>query len=256
MTSEFDRFDDLDDIEEYDDLSDKPLIDESWKRMIKLGLLALLAVALIVAAFFIGSGIGGRNARDKAVEAVKTRYMDELGFELFITCYLLDSVEDWNDSSYLDSLSDTLANPFFQLMTDLEAMKAVSAQTYRTLNSMGAADSKYYQNIAANISVINDFASSLDQLGGSIGSGATLNGIRVCYGFLEDSIISDKEAKFLTSLKGDLEEIKNSLFIENPEAEGETSVNPDITLEELAEILKPFTKKYAIINLTSIGLGN
>lgn len=253
MASDFDFFDDnTESEEEFEEQSGEGFLNEKAKRILKTGLFALLAIAVAAATFFIGGSLGRENARAAAEQSVKIRYVEDLGIEVYITGMLLDSVDIWNGSSDLNTMTDTTVNPFYQLLSDLQMMSTISSQVYKNLSDLGPANMDYMSNAG----VLNDFASSLDLIEASIGGGVTYNSIHICDGFMADGAVSDKEAKFLASLKADLAEIENALFIENEGVEGGKDYNTDISLAELAEALKPFTKKYTTINLMSIGLGN
>lgn len=209
----------------------KPVIGWFIKN-IKIFAVIAAVVLCIAAVFKIGYGYG----KDNDVKLDTRTYVSSLYWEINSTTNLLEYVESWDDS--VKSL-DHSENPFSQLLFGIKTMKSLS-QT-----------AAIYIGYTEDTDRISNMANSLDLIYQCIAGGVSYNGQLLCYDFLKDGVISEKETKFLISLKDDLEAIKRSLY--DSEAGRDKF---DMPVNELSKIINPFINKYSISNLTGIGLGN
>lgn len=157
-------------------------------------------------------------------------------WEINSTTNLLSHVENWGDSV---NGSDHSLNPFSQLLFRLNTMKTLS----QTATS--------YIGYTEGLTGLSNIDDSFDIIYQSIGGGVTYNNQLICYDFLKDGMLSEKEVKFLITLKEDLSVIQEGLV--NNET---NEYNFDISLKEFAKMINPFINKYNSSNLTGIGLSN
>lgn len=197
----------------------------------------VLAMIMVLIILCITSFNVGKNYnRIQGVKRDTSTYISNMYFEINSATLLLKSVEYWGNS--INSLDHT-ENPFSKLLFRLNTMKTLS----QTASS--------YIGYTEGTSRLGSFTDSLDIIYQSIGGGVTYNNQLICYDFLKDSLLSEKEIKFLIALKADLSVVQERLI--NNETKG---YNFDMPLEEFAKLINPFINKYNSSNLYGMGLSN
>ncbi|HOM03731.1 MAG TPA: hypothetical protein PLH43_13055 [Acetivibrio sp.] len=184
----------------------------------KRAVVALIVLICFCITLFAAFKAGMKYCINKRLNQDRECYIGSFYSELCLTIELLSSVEDWE----LSIQSTTIRkNPFRQLLTKLNSMKKLNEYAYWNMRN----DKNAY--------VFTDLKESFGLIQTTIGDGWT------CDDFLKDGVLSQNEIRFLISLKQDLERIKNSLYNEET-----GQANSNITMEELRDIVKPFTDKY------------
>lgn len=206
-----------------------------WGWMIK-NLKVFAAITVLIIFSIAVFNIGANHARSQKVKQDTSTYIGSMYWEINSTTNLLRYVENWNDSI---NTSDLSVNPFNQLLFSLDTMKNLS-QTAMS-----------YIGYTEDNESIKNITDSFDLIFQGIGGGITYNNQLICYDFLKDGILSEKEIRFLITLREELKTIQASL-INSLDNENRF----DMPLEEFARITNPFVNKYNISNLTGIGLSN
>ncbi len=196
--------------------------------------LAVIAACAVFCAGLFGAGV--QYARGQEIKRNTSTYISTMYWEIYNTTHLLSNVEEWNESV---RSPDHTINPFSQLLFRLTAMKNYSQSAVA------------YIGYTEGLNSLSNIAGSFDFIYQGIGGGITYNGRLLCYDFLKDGILSEKETAFLISLREGLIEIEKSLF--NSETK---EFNFDMTVAEFEKIIGPFTNKYSVSNLSSIGFSN
>jgi hypothetical protein len=197
----------------------------------------VIIISFILICFCITSFITGmKYSSNRKLNQDRKHYINHFYFQLDNTIHLLSSVDDWEGSIHN---TDVTVNPYRQLLTNLNAMKA--------LNEQGA----WYMTNDESSYFLLGLTESFRLIEASVGGGISLNNQLLCDDFLKDGILSKNEVLFLISLKQDLESMKKNLYSEETKQE-----NPNLTMKELSKAVKTFTDKYSIYNLHSIGLKN
>lgn len=185
---------------------------------------------------FIAFNAGMKYSSNQKLNEDRKHYVNLFYFQLDNTIRLLSSVDDWEGNIHS---TDVTVNPYRQLLTNLNSMKA--------LNEQGA----WHMSNDRDSYFLKSLSESFRLIGDSIGGGVSLNNQLLCVDFLKDDILSKNEVSFLVSLKQDLESMKDNLYSEETKQE-----NPNLTMKELSKAVKTFTDKYSISNLHSIGFRN
>lgn len=194
-----------------------------------------IAIVLIICGITLFN-VGASHARNQKIKQDTHTYINNLYWEINSTSNLLSHVESWGNS--INSL-DLSQNPFSQLLFRLNTMKSLSQTAIS------------YIGYTEDLTSVSNIANSFDVIYQSIGGGVTYNNQLICYDFLKDGVLSEREIKFLTSLKEDLGAIEERLINDRT-----NDYNLNMPLEEFAEIINPFINKYKPSNLTGIGLAN
>lgn len=198
----------------------------------KKALAVLLTLICLCVVSFASFNAGVRYGSQQMLDEDWKYYLSQFYFQLYNTTYLLSSIDRWGKSIHI---TDVTANPYRQLLTNLNAMKILN--DHAAWDMRGDKNSHYLKSLSESLKLIE----------ASIGGGIYIDDQLICNDFLEDDILSENEISFLTFLKQDLENIKDSLY--NPETR---QVDLNITMKELSEAVKPFIVKYSISNLHNV----
>lgn len=204
------------------------LIVKNIKRLAAIAVLVIFGAALFNA--------GAHYARSREIRRNTNTYISSMYWEIYSTTNLLSNVENWGNSV---QSPDHTVNPFSQLLFRLNAMKNYSQTAVS------------YIGYTEGLNSLSNIAESFDLIYQGIGGGITYNGRLLCYDFLKDDVLSEKETAFLISLREGLEEIEKGLV--NSETK---EYNFDIPITEFEKIIRPFVNKYSISNLGGIGFSN
>lgn len=196
-------------------------------------------LAAIVALIILGVALfnaGAHYARGQEIKRNTSEYISNMYWEIYSTTSMLSNVENWGDAVLS---TDHTVNPFSQLLFRLNTMKNYSQTAVS------------YIGYTEGLNSLGNMAESFDILYQGIGGGITYNGQLLCYDFLKDDVLSEKETAFLISLREALDEIEKGL-VDSETKEG----NFDMPLTEFEKIIRPFINKYSISNLSGIGFSN
>lgn len=196
----------------------------------------LAMIIVMIISCITSFNVGNNYNRLQGIERDTSTYISNMYFEINSTTHLLKSVEYWGDS--INSLDHT-ENPFSQLLFRLNTMKTLSQSA------------SSYIGYTEGLSRLGNITDSFDIIYQSIGGGVSYNDQLLCYDFLKDGVLSEKEIMFLIALKADLGVIQDRLIYNETK-----EYNFDIPLEEFAKMINPFINKYNSSNLTGIGLSN